>query len=212
MSAKYETSAIPQTLLTSPLMTFFSLFAAVVVGSSLLEFNELLFPPKVTSISFWALFPVYVVALDAWFGVVAWSRNIPYTDKPVLRNMTVVLVLSWIILLALMYFASRADISLLSYLWGLVVLFSFIQFVSSPIRAKLMASPVAEPRKVHYVCGILSVAIATAYSIWLFFYPPVPEVMNWVFMMIAFIILIGFRVWMKVIHIWRPEERRRRGN
>ena len=207
MNTEYETSAMPQTLLTSPLMTFFSLFAAVVVGSSLLEFNELLFPPKVTSISFWALFPVYVVALDAWFGVVAWSRNIPYTDKPILRTMTMILVLSWIILLALMCFASRADISLLSYLWGLVVLFSFIQFVSVPIRIKSMASPVPEPRRIHYVCGILSLAIATAYSIWLFVYPPVPDAMNWVFVAVAFVILIGFRVWMKVIHIWRPEER-----
>lgn len=94
MSTKVEINTIPQTLLNSPLMTFFSLLAAVVIGSSLLEFNELLFPPKVSSISFWALIPVYVVALYAWFGVVAWTRNVSYTDKPILRTMTMLLVLA----------------------------------------------------------------------------------------------------------------------
>jgi len=208
MSTKVEINTIPQTLLNSPLMTFFSLLAAVVIGSSLLEFNELLFPPKVSSISFWALIPVYVVALDAWFGVVAWTRNVSYTDKPILRTMTMLLVLAWINLLALMYFASRAHISPLSYLWGLVVLFVLLRFVLGPVRIKLMTSPVPEPNTIHNVCTTLSIATATGYSIWLFAYPPVPDVMNWVFVMIAFSILIGFRLWMKVAHIWRPEEKK----
>ena len=204
MSTKVETSAIPQTLLYSPLMTFFTLIAAIVIGSSLLEFNELLFPPKVNSISFWALLPVYVVALDGWFGVVAWSRHIPYTDKPILRTMIMVLVLVWIILLALMYFASRAYISPLGYLWGLVVLFAALHPIRL-IRHRLTGLP--ETTIIQTVCGILSLAAAIAYSIWVFVYPPVPDVVNWVFVMIAFAILISFRVWMKLIHIWRPEEK-----
>lgn len=207
MSTKVETTAMPQTLLNSPLMTFFSLFAAVVVGSSFLEFNELLFPPKITSICFWALLPVYVLALDAWFGVVSWSRSIPYTEKPILRTLIMFLVLGWMILLALMYFASRAHISLLSYLWGMVVLFAFLRFVMTPTRVKLMARAVPEPYTIHNVCNVLSLTIAIAYTIWLYVYPPISDVMNWVFVMIAFVILVGFRVWMKVAHIWRPEEK-----
>jgi hypothetical protein len=204
MSTRVETSAIPQTLLNSPLMTFFTFIAAIVIGSSLLEFNELLFPPKITSIRFWALLPVYIVAIDAWFGVISWSRNIPFTDKPVLRTMILFLVLTWIILLALMYFASEAHISLLSYLWGLVVLFSIAQLIEI-IRSRIVK--VLGPTRIYMVCGLLSLASAVAYSVWLFIYSPVPDVINWVFVVIAFIILVGMRVWMKVKHIWRPEEK-----
>jgi hypothetical protein len=186
-------------------MTFYTLIAAIVIGSSLLEFNELLFPPKITSINFWALLPVYVVALDGWFGVVSWSRNILYTDRPLLRTMVMVLVLIWIVILALMYFASRAHISLLSYLWGLVVLFVLSHFMRV-IRFRITKH--REPSRIQVTCNILAFAAATAYSIWLIIYPPVPDVMNWVFVLIAFVILIGFRVWLKVAHIWRPEEKK----
>ena len=50
----------------TPLITFYTLLAAVVIGSSLLEFNELPFPPKVSSINFWALLPVYsdIIAVE----------------------------------------------------------------------------------------------------------------------------------------------------
>jgi len=204
MSTKYEPSAMPQTLLYSPLMTFYTLLAAVVIGSSLLEFNELLFPPRVTSISFWALIPVYIVALDGWFGVVAWSRNIPYTDRPLLRTMVMVLVLIWIVILALMYFASRANISLLSYLWGMVVLFVLSHFMRV-IRYRITKQ--REPSRIQITCNILAFAAAVAYSIWSIIYPPVPDVINWVFVIIAFAILVGFRLWLKIAHIWRPEEK-----
>lgn len=209
MSTKVETSAMPQTLLYSPLMTFYTLLAAVVIGSSLLEFNELLFPPKITSVSFWALFPVYVVALDGWFGVIAWSRNIPYTDRPLLRTMMMVLVIMWIVVLALMYFASRTHISLLSYLWGLVVLFTVSHFMRA---MRIRITERHEPGRIHVMCNILSLVVALVYSVWFFAYPPIPNVMNWVFVAIAFVILVGWRVFLKTTHIWRPEEKRSKGN
>jgi hypothetical protein len=205
MSTKVETSAKPQTLLNSPIMTFFTFIAAIVIGSSLLEFNELLFPPKVTSISFWALLPVYVVALDAWFGVASWSRNTPYRDTPLVRLLVLLLVLTWIILLALMYFASRAHISLFSYLWGLVILFVMVQFICAT-RFQITKRP--EPYRIYATCGVLSLTVAIAYSIWLFVYPPVPDVINWVFVVLAFIIMVGMRIWMKITHTWRPEEKK----
>ena len=204
MSTRVETSAIPQTLLNSPLMTFFTLFAAVVIGSSLLEFNELLFPPKLSSISFWALLPVYFVAIDAWFGVAAWSRHIPYTDKPILRIMIMLLVLGWIVILALMYIASKAHISLLSYMWGIVVLFASAYSIRI---TRLRLTKLAEPARIFVICNICALAAATAYTIWLFVYPPVPDVVNWVFVAIAFVILIGWRLELKVTHTWRPEEK-----
>jgi len=209
MNAKYETTAVPLTLLHSPLMTFYALLAAVVIGSSLLEFNELLFPPKVTSISFWALLPVYVIALDGWFGVVAWSRNIPYTDRPLLRTMVMVLVLIWIVVLALMYFASRAHISLLSYLWGLVVLFTLSHFIRA-MRFRMTKLP--EPIRIYVTCSLFTLAVAIAYSVWLFAFHPVPDVINWVFVAIIFVFLVSWRVLLKVTHTWRPEEKHAEGD
>jgi len=103
-----------------------------------------------------------------------------------------------------MYFASRAHISLLSYLWGLVVLFILFEII---VFLRIRRLKTTEPYMIYGTCGILSLVAAIAYSIWIFNFPPVPEVINWVFVSIAFIILVGMRVWMKVIHAWRPEEK-----
>lgn len=204
MSTKVETSTVPQTLLNSPLMTFFTLIAAIVIGSSLLESNELLFPPVVTSISFWALLPVYVVSLDAWFGVAAWARNIPFSDRPAFRATTLLLVLTWAWLLGLMYLGSRAHVSLFGYLWGVVALFVFLEILCG-VRIRLLKT--TEPLRIYRTCGILALTAAIAYSIWSITYPPVPSVISWVFVSIAFVILVGMRVWMKIAHTWRPEEK-----
>jgi hypothetical protein len=207
MSTKVEASTMQQSLLYSPLMTFYTLLAAVVIGSSLLEFNELLFPPKVSSINFWALLPIYVIVLDGWFGVVSWSRRIPYTDKPVQRAMIMVLVLIWIVVLALMFFASRAPVSLFSYLWGLVVFFILINIIKiiRIIRTRMTGLP--EPTKTQVTCILLTVVTAITYSVWAFAYPPIPTAVNWVFVAMAFCILVGWRVWLKLTHTWRPEEK-----
>ena len=204
MSTKVETSSLQQSLLYSPLMTFYTLLAAVVIGSSLLEFNELLFPPQITNISFWALLPVYIIAFDGWFGVIAWSRSTPYIDRPLLRAMIMVLVLMWIVVLALMYFASRAYISPLSYLWGLVVLFALSQPIRI-IRAKITQLP--QPGKIQGICILLSLVLAISYTIWLYINPPIPSAINWVFVATAFVIVIGWRVALKLTHTWRPEEK-----
>ncbi|MEE9465445.1 MAG: hypothetical protein V3W14_07755, partial [Candidatus Neomarinimicrobiota bacterium] len=148
--------------------------------------------------------PIYVVVLDAWFGVVSWSRNIPYTDKPVFRIIVLLLVLDWIVILALMYFASRAPASLFSYLWGIVVMLILIEIVVFMIFRETKAP---QPFLIYGTGGILSLAAAIAYSIWVFAFYPVPDVINWVFVAIAFTILVGMRVWMKVTHTWRPEEK-----
>ena len=122
MSTKVESNSASHYFLYSPLMTFFTFFAAVVIASSLLEFNELLFPPDISSINFWALLPVYVFSIDAWFGVIAWSRNLPYRDVPLLRTLSFLLVLAWVVMLSMMYMASKIPDSLLGYLWSIIIM------------------------------------------------------------------------------------------
>ena len=205
MSTRYETSAVPGYFLSSPLMTFFTLFAAVVIASSLLEFNELLFPPKVSSIGFWALLPVYVFAIDAWFGVISWSRNLPYKDTPIIRTLSFLLVLAWVVMLATMYMASGVPVSLLGYLWGIVIICAMgeiIAFVMARIRQAIF-----EPITVYAVGGLIALVAAIAYSVWFFAFYPIPTAISWVFVSIAFAALVGMRVWMKVTHLWRPEEK-----
>jgi len=40
-------------------------FFAVVLASSLVQFNEILFPPKITSLNFWAILAVYYGAFSS---------------------------------------------------------------------------------------------------------------------------------------------------
>ena len=61
------------------------MFLAVVLASSLIHFNELLFPPKITSLNFWAILAVYYGAFSTWFGTATLSRGRPFSDRPIAR-------------------------------------------------------------------------------------------------------------------------------
>jgi len=195
MSTKVETNSAQITFLQSPQLIFFTLFAAVVVG---------IFPPKLSSMAFWALLPVYIAALDAWFGVLAWARYTPYLDRPLFRILALNLVLAWTMLLALMFFASKVPDSLMSYLWGLVIWLG-LATLGCFVRYRAMKNP--EPFAANIIPGMLALAIAITYTIWLYVYSPIPDMANWIFVFIAFTIIIGMRVWLKVSHAWHPEEK-----
>ena len=67
-------------IISSPQAPLFATFIAIVLGTSLLEFNEFLFSPKITSIKFWALLAVYYAAFSGWFGSATMSRGRPFKD------------------------------------------------------------------------------------------------------------------------------------
>ena len=204
MNTKSDISSLSATFLASPQLTFISLFVAVVLGSSLIQFNELLFPPKITSLSFWAILPAYYFALDGWFGIVAWGRYTPYTDKPLARIWVTCTLLAWTTLLAIMHFASRLPESLLSYMWGPVFLFITL-YLGYTFRQR--DTSLSQPIRLCAQFGSLAFIAALAYSIWGLAFPPVPAVANWIFVFIAFAIMVGYRLSLRMTHVWRTEER-----
>lgn len=204
MSTEQIKSTSTATFAASPQMNAISIFVAIVLGSSIIEFNELLFPPKITSIAFWGILPVYYFALSAWFGIIAWGRYTPYLDKPTSRTWITFLLIGWASLLALMYFASRLPDSLLSYLWGLVVLFILLHFIQF-LRRRDTGLP--EPTGLCVLFSVFATVIAVTYSICLFAFPPVSNVANWVFVSAALVVMIGYRVALRWKHVWRPEEK-----
>ena len=204
MSTEQITSTSTATFATSPQMNAVSIFVAVVLGSSLIEFNELLFPPKLNSLALWGILPVYYFGLNAWFGVMAWGKYTPFLDKSLTRMWILFTLLAWASLLALMYFASRLPGSLSGYMWCLVVLFIF-QWLGTSYRHRDTGLP--EPLRLTIQFGSLTLIAAIAYSLWVLVFPPVPDIANWVFVFIAFAILVGYRVLLRSTHTWRPEEK-----
>ena len=177
-------------------------FFAVVLASSLVQFNEILFPPKITSLSFWAILAVYYGAFSTWFGTVRMSRSRPFSDKPIARLWLTLMTMVLVSYLGLMFFAYRVADSPLSYMWGWVALFVF--YLSNYyFRGRDTRLP--EPIGYCAAFSLLVLANATAYSIWALVFPPVPDVANWVFVFVAFALIVTYRqLLMGRLHAWQP--------
>jgi len=101
----------------------------------------------------------------------------------------------------LMYFATRITDFLAWYMWGWVIAFFFF-WMSSFLRYIGLRPP--EPIGLCGIFGLLALIAAIAYSIWTLLFPPVPTVANWVFVFIAFAIIVSFRQLLRVTHVWQP--------
>ena len=77
MSTERNSGTSSTGVMVSPQAPLISTFVAVILGASLIEFHEFLFPPKITSISFWALVVTYYSAIATWFGISTMSRLRP---------------------------------------------------------------------------------------------------------------------------------------
>ena len=188
-------------ILTTTHSPFVSTFMAVVLGASLIEFNELLYPPDVTSLNFWAIIAVYYTGFSLWFGITTMSRARPYKDTFISRLWLVCGVLGMITLLGIMYFATRITDSLTWYMWGWVIWFFFC-WMSYYLR--YIDLRFTEPISLGGIFGLLSLMAAIAHSIREFLFPPVPTVATWIFVFIAFAIIVSFRQLLRVTHSWQP--------
>ena len=155
-------------LVASPQAPLISTFIAVILGASLIEFNELLFPPKVTSLNFWALVAAYYGAITSWFRISTMSRHHPYTDTFLARFWLLMLILALVSLLALMYFATRATDSFLVYMWGWVIVFVFLELCYI-IRHLDVHLP--EPIGLCGIFTVIAIVTAIVYSIWVLAFP-----------------------------------------
>jgi hypothetical protein len=187
-------------VLTSPHTPLLSTLVAVVLGASFIEFNELLFPPKLASLHFWALFVVYYAAFSVWFGIATMSRTRPFKDTFLSRIWLLMGTLLLVVLLALMYFATRATESFLLYIWGWVIAFIFVEL---SYIFRYLDNRLPEPIKLGAIFLVISTVTAIAYSIWVLSFPPIPDMANWVFVFVAFATFVSYRLSIRLTHAWQ---------
>jgi hypothetical protein len=178
-------------------------FFAVVLASSLVQFNDILFPPKITSLNFWAILAVYYGAFSTWFGTVRVGRNRPFSDRPMARLWLTLMTMVLVSYLGLMFFASQITNSLFNYMWGWVALFVF--YLSNYyFRGRETGLP--EPVGHCAIFGFLVLINATTYSILALVFPLVPDVVNWVFVFVAFALIVTYRQLLTGrLHAWQPD-------
>lgn len=201
MSTESNFSASTTGIITSPQAPLISTFIAVILGASLIEFNEFLFPPKISSLNFWALITVYYGAIATWFGITTMSRYRPYKDTFMSRTWITFGIFHLTSYLALMYFATRLTDSLFAYLWCWVFLL-IVTWLSILFRKMDLHLP--EPLGWCGLHVLLMLAIATIYSIWTLFSHSIPTVANWVFVFVAFAIHVSYRQSARMRHAWEP--------
>ncbi len=202
MSTESNPSASTTGIITSPQAPLISTFIAVILGASLIEFNEFLFPPQIASLSFWALITVYYGALATWFGITTIQRTRPYNDTFLSRTRLTFGILHLTSYLALMYFATRLTDSLFAYLWCWVFLYIIMWF---SILFRKMDLHLPEPLGWCGVHGLLMLAIATTYSILTTFFHPIPTVANWIFVFVAFAIHLSYRQSVRMRRAWESK-------
>ena len=61
-----------------------------------------------------------------------------------------------------------------------------------------------EPLGLCAIHGLLALAVAIVYSIWSTVFSPVPNVANWVFVFVAFGIILSYRSLLRKRHAWQP--------
>ena len=200
MSAEHIVVPSRSGVLETPQALLLSTFVAVVLGSSLVEFNQILFPPKLTSLNFWALVAVYYGAFSTWFGITMSSRGRAYTDTFLARVWLTLGVMMLVSYVGLMFFAARATDSLLYYMWGWVAVF-FFYWTNYYARYRDLRLP--EPLGLCAIHGSLALIVAIVYTIWETAFPPVPTFANWNFVFVAFSIIVSYRTLLRVKHTWQ---------
>ena len=179
-----------------------TIFLTIILASSLIEFNKLLFPPKIASPNFLALLSVYYCTFSVWFALRVHSQSRPYTDSPLSRARIVVESLALINYAGLLYYSSRAADSLYGYLWGWVVNFILTAIIMI-IRGREFHLP--EPLKPTVAHGLLALAAAITYSVWASVYPPITGATIWGFVTLMSINIISWRLRFWLQQVWRPE-------
>jgi hypothetical protein len=188
-------------VVSSPQAPLYTTFVAIVLGTSFVEFNEFLFPPKLSSLNFWALLAVYYAAFSVWFGTSTMSRARPFLDNFLSRVWLLMGVIAFISFLALMYFATKATDSYLQYMWGWVIAFIFLElgYIFRHLDTRL-----PEPIGLGATFTLIAVVSAIAYSVWVLVFPPIPIIANWVFVFASFATIVSFRTLVRARRTWQP--------
>ena len=176
-------------------ITVVPLLMGVVLGSSLIEFRDILIPSTIASLNFWALVVVYLSAFASWFAYQEAALRYPYTRRPIARLRAVAEAIGCINYAFLLFFATKAADSLLGYLWAFVVIYILL-WVIYTVRRREWRSPEASysPLGTTMKYGALILAVAIAYTIWAMVFDPIPEAAIWVFLFVPLAASVGLRL------------------
>lgn len=199
-----NTTTVQESVFTPPVRLVELLFA-VVLGASLIQFHELIFPPKLANPSFWAMFTAYLTAFLCWYG---WHEAIsafPYRPLPISKLRSGIEALVVISYAYLLFAASRADISLLGYLWGYVWMFG-LTTVGLFVRRREWGRPEASYQPIHLTVkhGLPIVVASIAYSIWELSSTPVPTTAIWIFVFVPLAVTLSYRWFLGQLGWRRP--------
>jgi 5'(3')-deoxyribonucleotidase len=179
-------------------ITFVEIIFTVVIGASILRFNELLFPPACTTLSFWALIVSYFTAITSWFGWHKSTSKYPYTDSGAGRLRSVLDAIIVAAYVALLFFGSKVDELFNLYIWGFFSVF-LLYLIVGVIRCIEYHDPTAsEIKKIIYHL-IAMFVIAVAFTVSSTLYPQYPKVVLWIFVFLPLVIMASFR-WFREWH------------
>lgn len=139
------------------LVTLVQVVFAVVIGGGLIQFHEILFPPKNT-IAFYALVGVYATSITSWTGYHYRMERHPYTRTRlgVLRLFTDIFIVTTYAFL--LFAGAKQGESIESYLWGFSVVF-LLYVISGWLRRREYSDPEASKLRllIIFFFGFLTV-------------------------------------------------------
>lgn len=178
----------------SPFENFVVLLFGVVLGASLLEFRDHLFPPDLASMAFYGLVLTYFGSSASWEG---WHTSVdkyPYTKTILgrLRALTdVSIVGTYVYLMVESVKLADSSNSMTGFLLGFAVTF-LLYFASGMFRRwEYRNKDASRVRLILVHLGIL-IAIWITYFVWRADYG-LPEVATWMFLFLTLLVQISYR-------------------
>ena len=187
--AELQESTTPQGI------SLVQIFFAVVLGGSILEFRESIFPLMGTSVNFWALFVVYVCTFATWYSWQIMTRKVPYVASVWTRIRSLIEAFCIIVYAYLLYVGTLLPEHFFGYLWGFVVVYG-LYVVNSIIRHQDSHRP--EPISIMLIHGILQFIVTFTFTIWTLTITPLDISIIWAFMFITLSIHVSYRFF-----LWR---------
>jgi 5'(3')-deoxyribonucleotidase len=184
-------SKVKTNLLLYP-MTFVEIIFAVVIGASILQFRDLLFPPSLYSSNFWALFVAYFTAIASWFGWHKSTTEYPYTDSAVGRLRSILDAIVVVTYVALLFFGSKVDQFLGLYLWSFVIVFGLYAVVGVLRQIEYHDRQASKVLLIIYH-AIAVLVIAITHVILLVLEPEFLTKITWLFVFLPIVPVASFR-------------------
>ena len=174
-------------------------FFAVVLGGSILEFRESIFPPMGTSVNFWALFVVYVFTFATWYSWQIMTGRVPYVASVWTRIRSLLEAFCVIVYAYLLYMGTLLPEHFFGYIWGFVVVYA-IYVVNAKVRQRDSHRP--DAIRIMFTHGFFQLIATIAFTIWLLISAPLDPTAIWIFVFITLGIHVSYRCflwhWMAV--------------